>query len=227
MRLYLYFQNEGYWEKRYLAKFGVCTRLKPRKWTWKSLYMERHVQFMIENAEPQHNDEEFMDEMLGFCNPYVTKIKVTQLLPWIPPIGMEEDDIPEVLPKNHINLMFIFKKLSNLEEFDIIYGKNNVGEDFSWRLLDVSVLDCRNLGKAVEAHKFIKILRLHRSFIDDEHAQALARGLVKNNTLEELDLSNCRIKDDGALCIAKVLLLHSKLKKLNLCNNLIKKKGML
>uniref|UniRef100_A0A6P7F4V2 Dynein regulatory complex subunit 5-like n=1 Tax=Diabrotica virgifera virgifera TaxID=50390 RepID=A0A6P7F4V2_DIAVI len=213
--------DEYYWKRRYDDHFGIITRRKPYPWTWKHLYIEREVQRLIENAEPQYADEEDMADILELCAPYVKRIFVTQLQLWKPPLTADKEDIPDVWPIDHINFIFITPKLPLVEEFDIVFGMNDVKEDFNWNMFKVTILDCQRLGKAILDLKNLKILRIHRSNIEDKHCQALMQNLIKNKTIVELDLSNCKIGDQGALCIAKFLMNHQLLRKLVLTNNLI------
>lgn len=102
---------------------------------------------------------------------------------------------------------------------------NNVAEKFTWHMFKLSHMDCQRLGKSLNQLKSLRILRIHRSRLEDQHVRLLMQGLVKNQTIEELDLSHCLIGDQGALCIARVLCVHPKLKILNLCNNRIETLG--
>lgn len=68
-------------------------------------------------------------------------------------------------------------------------------------------------------------MQIRRSSLQDDHIQALTKGLVDNRTLIELDLSHCQIGDRGTLCIAKLLMVHPTLQVLNLEDNLIAKIG--
>ncbi|CAH1976218.1 unnamed protein product [Acanthoscelides obtectus] len=162
-----------------------------------------------------------MNDILDLCAPYTQRLLVTQLQRWQPPLTMEKEDIPEVYPIDHINLIFILRRLPQISELRISYGVNEVGEDFQWDMFKLSVTDCVRLGKGVLELKQIKILKVHRSNIEYKHCQALMQGLIRNRTLVELDLSNCKIGDQGALCVAKVISTHPTLKNLNLTNNRI------
>ncbi|KAK9892097.1 hypothetical protein WA026_018300 [Henosepilachna vigintioctopunctata] len=174
---------------------------------------------MLESAQPQYEDEYAMDDMLDLLEPYIKTVRVTQLQYWNPPITMEKEDYPEVYPEDHITFSPIFAKCKKVDEVDIVYGMNNVGEDFEWRMFKLSVGDCSRLGTALLQLKFLKVLRVRRSRIENLHCQALMRGLVQNKTLVELDLSHCKIGEQGALCIAKLIQVHPTLEILNLCDN--------
>ncbi|KAG5884487.1 hypothetical protein JTB14_001282 [Gonioctena quinquepunctata] len=218
-------EDEYYWKRRYETHFRLVLRRKPRNWKWKNLYLERHIQQIIEDAQPQYSDEENMEDILDLCSPYVGRVIVSQLQAWIPPLTMDKEDIPEIYPNDHINFVFILRKLPNVIEVDLVFGMNNVSEKFNWNMFKMTVKDCQTLGKALLDLKSLEILRIHRSKLEFRHCQVLMQNLVKNRSLVELDLSNCEIGDKGALCVAKFIGDHRTLKKLNLSNNNIGKIG--
>ncbi|CAH1173486.1 unnamed protein product [Phaedon cochleariae] len=220
-----FIHDEYYWKRRYEAHFKTITRRKPKSWTWKNLYLERHLQKLVEEAQPQYSDEENMGDILDLCSPYVSRLIVTQLQLWQPPLNMDKEDYPEIFPVDHINFLYILRKLCTVTEFDLVFGMNDVSEKFDWNMFKVTVLDCQRLGKALLELKNLEILRIHRSRLGNEHCQALMQNLIKNKSLLELDLSNCEIGDQGALCVAKFLAGHPSLKILNLANNRIGKIG--
>ncbi|XP_050308490.1 dynein regulatory complex subunit 5-like [Anthonomus grandis grandis] len=217
--------DEYYWEKRFKKVFRFCWRKKLPNWTWKGIYLERHCQKLIEEGEPQYNDEESFGEILDLCNPYVTRLYIEQLQTWKPPLTMAREDIPEVWPIEHLNMIPIFKKLQNIQELDITFGMKNVGEDFTWDMFEVSHADVQKLSKAILELQSLKILRIHRSNLDFKHCQILIRTLVKCFTVEVLDLSHCQIGDTGAMCIGYLLKEGTNLKVLNLTDNKIGKIG--
>ncbi|KAL3288185.1 hypothetical protein HHI36_002635 [Cryptolaemus montrouzieri] len=212
---------EHYWERRYEAEFGTITYLRRIDWNWKCLYLERYLRKIVEFAQPQYRDEFEMDEILTHLEPYIQTLRVTQLQFWNPPLTMDKEDIPEVYPDDHIDFAPIFAKCQKIDEFDLVFGMNNVAENFDWRMFKVSVDDCLRLGTAILQLKLLKILRIHRSQIEDLHCQALVKGLVQNTTLIELELGHCKIGDQGALCIAKLIEVHPTLQNLILHDNLI------
>lgn len=193
--------------------------------SWKSLFLERHMQDLVESAQPQYADEDNMEDITTLLSPYIFTLEITQLQAWKPPLTWSKEDVPEVYPIDHINFEPILKRLENIKELDIIYGMKDASEIFEFRLFQISKDDCRNLGRGVLLLKNITVLRLHKSQLRDEQIQALMQGLVKNKTIEELDLSHCVIGDHGALCIAKVVSVHPTLLKLILCDNQIMARG--
>lgn len=214
-----------YWHRRYVDKYRLVMRKRSNFISWKSLYLERHMQDIVEQAQPQYGDEENLEDITTLLCPYIETLEVTQLQAWKPPLTWSKAEHPEVYPNDHINFEPILKRLENIKELDIIYGMKEVSETFQFRLFQISKDDCRNLGRGILLLKQITVLKLHRSELQDDQTQALMQGLVKNKTLEELDLSHCLIGDHGALCIAKVLSVHPLLTKLILANNQIRTQG--
>lgn len=151
--------------------------------TWKIKYLERYVSDVIEQLQPQYNDEEEIEALTTLISSYVKRMFVTQLQDWKPPLTMSSEDVPEVYPNDHIDFFPIFKKLENIVELDIVYTVNKLNENFNWHKLMVSVDDCKRLGMAVLQLKFIKILRVHNSRIEDLHVQALLQQLQRNRTI--------------------------------------------
>lgn len=217
--------DEIYWRRRYVDKYRLVMRKRRNVVSWKSLFLERHMQDLIEGAQPQYADEEGMQDITALLSPHVFTLEVTQLQAWKPPLTWSEEDIPEVYPSDHINFEHVLKGLENIQEFDLVYGMRDVSDDFDWRMFEITKDDCRNLGRGILLLKQIRVLRLHRSCLKDEQVQALMQGLIKNKTLEELDLSHCVIRDHGALCIAKVISVHPNIKTLLLSDNQIEVQG--
>lgn len=217
--------EEIYWKRRYNDEFGMVSQRLYQNWTWKQVFIERKIQTLVEQAEPQYNDENDMDDVLKLCCPYVKRILITQLQMWKPPLNWEKSEYPDNFPLDHINFEIILKKLTEIEEFDVVFGMNSVGETFCWEMFKFTPLDCSRLGAALLNLRNLQILRLHRSKLEYKQCQALIRALMKNQTLAELDLSYCEIQDDGALCVAKLMTVHPLLEVLKLMYNKIKTKG--
>lgn len=135
-------------------------------WTWKRIFIEKNMQEVLENAQPQYQDEFNMDEILTLSCPYVTHLAVTQLQQWIPPLTMEKDDYPEVYPVDHINFEPVLNKLGNIEEFDVIYGMNHVMEDFDWRMFKLSANDCKHLGVGVLSLGNLSVLKVDNNYLN-------------------------------------------------------------
>lgn len=98
--------------------------------SWKVLYIEKYIQHLIEEAQPQYNDEDNFSEITTLCSPYIKKLMITQLQAWKPPLTWEKEDIPEFYPIDHINIEPILAKLCNIEELGIIYGSRKCSTSY-------------------------------------------------------------------------------------------------
>ncbi|XP_060525005.1 dynein regulatory complex subunit 5-like [Cylas formicarius] len=211
--------KDYYWERRYKSTYGGEAEIKEDGYSWMRFYVERYVRHLVEEAEPENFDEDSLDNILELCCPYVKKLRVRQLQCWKPLLTMEKDEIPEEYPLDRINFKPIFRKLSLIEEFSLVYGMNNVGENFSKNMYLISVMDCQRLGRALLDLKYLKIVKIHRSRLEYSHCRALFQNLMKHGQFTELDLSNCHIGDTGALCVAYLLQNGTNLSTLKLANN--------
>lgn len=218
-------QNEIYWKRRYTARFGVILERLYPNWKWKDLFIERNTRVVIEQAQPQYGDEHNMSEITKLCCPYVHRLLITELQAWKPPLTMQPEDIPEVIPIDHVDFGPILKELHEIEELDVVFGMRNVKVSFNWNMWKLSVLDAKRLGEACLYLDNLRIVRVHRTKLSDSHCQALLQGLIKTKNLFELDLSHCEIGDEGALCVAKVMMEHPTLAKIKLNNNKIRTIG--
>ncbi|KAK4883284.1 hypothetical protein RN001_006603 [Aquatica leii] len=214
-----------YWKRRFQDEFGLLLQRKHEGWTWKQLYIERYIRKILEEAEPQYQDEENFGTITKLCRPYVKHLIITQLQRWIPPLTMLQDEHPEYWPIDHIDFTSILKELTEIEEFSISIGMNSVREKFCWDMFKFTELDCSRISSSFSYLKNLKILRFHRCKMEDSQCRALLRGCITNNTLIELDLSHCAIGDQGALCVAKLMTVHPTLETVKLNDNKIQQVG--
>ncbi|XP_017770018.1 PREDICTED: T-complex-associated testis-expressed protein 1-like [Nicrophorus vespilloides] len=214
-------EDEIYWKRRFTDTYGVMSQRLHEGWTWKCVYLENHMQELVEKAQPEYNDEETMEEITTLIHTYVHRLIITQLQCWRPPLTQEKDEIPEIYPVDHINMEPIFRRLSFIEEIDISFGTKDVGESFKWQMFKVSLDDAKRLGTALVNLKKLRVLSLHNSSMEDKHIQILTKFLIKIASLEELRFSYCLIGDKGTLCIAKLMMSHAALSKIVLTYNKI------
>lgn len=221
----IHINEEHYWKRRYEANYGTMKIRKCFGWSWKNAFLERYVQEILENAQPQYDDEQVMADILTLCEPYVERLIVSQLQIWKPPLTMEKEKIPLPFQINHIDFQFVLCDLSNITEVAIVIGMNDVGETFHWNMFEVSIAFFQRLGRALLDLNNLIILRIHRCKMEYPHCQALIQNIIKNQTISILDISNCELGDEGALCVAKFLMNHTELQKLILMNDNIRQKG--
>lgn len=116
-------QDKIYWQKRYSNKFKTKILNKGKNCFWKSLFIERYIQDILEHAEPEYRDEYEMTEILTLCAPHIQHLKITELKCWKPPLTLDTDDLPEIYPIDHIDFNPILKCLYKIVEFDLVFGK--------------------------------------------------------------------------------------------------------
>ncbi|KAF5308657.1 hypothetical protein FQR65_LT06118 [Abscondita terminalis] len=219
-------EEDFYWQRRYENDYGMLLQRKYKSWTYKQLYIEKHITDLIETLPPQDQDEESFGTLLEVCRDYVKRLVITQLRRWLPPLTMTEDEYPEIYPVDHIDFTLILQKLTEIEELSVIFGMNAVGDNFCWKMFKLSELDCSRIGSAIENLHKLQTLRIHRSQLGDGHCRELMKSCLSNQVLTELDLSHCAIGDQGALCVAKLITVHPNLRILKLNDNNIGKIGM-
>ncbi|KAL0269702.1 UNVERIFIED_CONTAM: hypothetical protein PYX00_007340 [Menopon gallinae] len=210
-----------YWKRR------VCDRWKDRTnhvedygFNWKRMYMERHVQELVESFTPEGFDIDRVNEMCRLASDYVFKLDLRQLK--IIQQVQEEEDLfiaPECF--DHIDLSPIISGLKNLTELHIEFGLKHIGSNYKKSLFEMSNEDCKNIGEGVSRAENLKVLHIHQSLIDDSKVMSLLTSMVGNTSLKKFEITNCLISDNGALAIAKYLRGRSNLEELNLSNNKI------
>ncbi|XP_076873788.1 dynein regulatory complex subunit 5 [Brachyhypopomus gauderio] len=224
--------DEAYWKRCCESRWGLCD-VSEYGSSWKRMLFERHLENIIELFIPDVTDPESVLEVVPQCQNYVRRLKISQLLPPIrEPPKFEEDDSSEFASDvghegpsvDHFDFGILLDKLSNLEELQLVYGVNGCGMNFEWNLFEFTFRDCDSLAKALKSCRSLKVLRIHRSKVDDEKCRVLVRSLLDHPSLLELDLSHNLVGDRGARAIGK-LLNRSRLERLVVCDNQIRGPG--
>ena len=86
--------------------------------SWKRLYLERHMQELIENLSPEDFVQSEVESLVHLSSPYVKRLNIWQLRASWSPNFTEEDDCEcstEVESTVHINLEPFIKGLVNLK----------------------------------------------------------------------------------------------------------------
>ncbi|XP_078466425.1 LOW QUALITY PROTEIN: dynein regulatory complex subunit 5-like [Lampetra planeri] len=217
--------DEGYWRRRCQASRVVGDVLSHGN-SWKRMFLERHLQALIELYVPDTTDPSVVREAAAACGPFVRCLDVGQLLPPIgeaAPAGDDSsdagsDDGAEGPSVDHFDFGSIAGQLPHLEELHVAYGVRSCGMNFEWNLFEFTGRDCESLARAVKSCRTLRVLRLHRSRAGDEAVRALVRQLLDHPSLLVLDLSHNLVGDRGARALGK-LLNRSRLTALNLCDN--------
>ena len=227
-------EDEGYWQRCCKAKWQICDVAQHNN-SWKQMYFERNLQRIIEHFVPESTDPTELNDTIPLSANYIRKLDIRQLLPPVKeaPKGIDSDDIsdgdgsesgdgPEI---DHFDFGPVLQQLPYLEEFHVTYGVRDCGMNFEWNLFQFTARDCLLLAKCIAACKQLKVLRLHRSKVDDDKVRVLISHLLDHPSLIELDLSHNMISDRGARAVGKFINNHSQLIQLNLCDNSIRGAG--
>lgn len=228
--------EEKYWERCCKAKFRVNDVSKYGN-SWKRMYFERELKYLIENFVPNRTDSTKLNEIIRLGSPYIFKLDIQQLLP---PVELEKkefsldneeeeeqekDEIKEKFECDHFDFNQLIPHLPNLEEMRVSYGVKDCGMNFEWQLFDFTKKDCQVLAKCVAQCHTLKILHINWSKIDDDKIRLFISQILNHPSLVELNLAHNLISDRGCRAIGKFLNGHSKIEILNLCNNQIRAQG--
>ncbi|XP_064196865.1 dynein regulatory complex subunit 5 isoform X1 [Anguilla rostrata] len=222
--------DEGYWQRCCECRWAL-NNASAYGGSWKRMFLERHLQGLIELFIPDVTDPAAVLEAVPHCRGFVRRLDVSQLLPPIrQPRAREEDedeasdggyDGPSL---DHFDFSALLPQLQNLEELHVVYRVSGCGMNFEWNLFEFTSRDCHSLAKALKSCKTLKVVRVHQSKVDDERCQVLVRSLLDHPALQELDLSHNLIGDRGAKAVGK-LLGRCRLQRLTLCDNRIRGPG--
>ncbi|XP_030628529.1 dynein regulatory complex subunit 5 [Chanos chanos] len=224
--------QESYWKRCCEERWGLCDVL-PYGDSWKRMFFERHLENIIELFIPDLIDPKTVLDMVPLCKNYVKRLIISQLLPPIrEPQKLEEDDGSDTASDmgyngpsmDHFDFRILLDKLTNLEEFHVMYRVKGCGMNFEWNLFEFTLRDCESLAKALQSCKTLKVLKIQQSKVDDAKCRVLVNYLLEHPSLQELDLSHNIIGDRGARAIGK-LLNKSALKTLSVYDNQIQGPG--
>ncbi|XP_031717670.1 dynein regulatory complex subunit 5 isoform X1 [Anarrhichthys ocellatus] len=219
-----------YWKRCCEQRWDICD-LAHYGHSWKRMFLERHMENIIELFIPDVTEPKTVLEMVPLCKNYVKRLDISQFLPPIKEPQEEEDgskltcdteyDRPSM---DHFDFNILLNKLTQLEELHLVYRVKQCGMNFEWKMFEMTDRDCESLAKALKSCKTLKLLKLHQSHIEDKKCRLLVNYLLDHPSLRELDFSHNLIGDRGARAIGK-LLTRSKLETLNMCDNNIRGPG--
>ena len=226
-------EEEDYWTRCCKHRWEICDISRYGD-SWKRMYFEKNLQQIVEHFVPETTDPTQLNETLPLSANYVKKLDIRQLLPPVreAPKGPDFDDAsdggsdagdePEC---DHFNFGTALKALPNIEELHVTYGVRDCGMNFEWNLFQFTARDCLQLAESIAKCKTLKVLRLHRSKVDDDKVRVLISHILDHPGLVQLDLSHNLIGDRGARAVGKFINNHSQLVKLDLCDNQIRAAG--
>lgn len=199
--------DESYWKRCCLSKPAWKTlEIADHGLTWKQLYLEKHLQELIEEFDPAVDDLDHLIAAVKACSEYVFTLEIDQLL-------------------SHLDLNELCAQLKNLTRLRITYGVKQIGMKYERMLFGMKISDATNLSHIVKASTTLTTLWLPNNLLDDDLLRMLMTGLIKNTSITSLDLSHNKIMNHGARLLSKLLGPESVITSLNLCDNQIHAEG--
>ncbi|DAZ98037.1 TPA: hypothetical protein N0F65_004527 [Lagenidium giganteum] len=199
--------DENYWKRCCLSKSAWKNlQIADHGLTWKQLYLEKHMQDLLEGFDANNDDHDHLIDSVKACQDFIFTLEIDQLL-------------------SHIDLNEICSHLKNLTRLRLTYGVKQIGMKYERMLFGMKISDATNLSHIVKNTRTLTTLWLPSNLLDDDLLRMVMTGLIKNNTITSLDLSHNKITNHGARLIAKLLGPDSVLTSLNLCDNQIHAEG--
>ncbi|XP_072941056.1 dynein regulatory complex subunit 5-like [Epargyreus clarus] len=225
-------KDEQYWKRSYATKFPSRKELGVK--FWKGKFLSACLQDYLENVKPDIFIVEDAVELSSLVSPYIYELTLNQLqmirqpTPPIPYENSVEDVCEFSVPKlyDHIPLEPVLMKLYNLQEISLVFGVNNVEDNYLTRYFEFSMGDCESLCKGVEYLNHLRIFRINRSNLDCSKVKIILQNLVKKECIEELDFSHCKIGDYGMKALGGFIYIHKNIKRVRIANNRFKEVGV-
>ena len=215
--LYPFIDYEPFWERacRNKYKSDDCSISGN---SWKQLYVETFVKELIANFKVDNEDQEALDHLKKVCD--MIKYSVFNLD--IPTFSYKFDI--SFIPQYFVNLTNLSLKYSPiLKEVRTrdVFTKNlePIGDEYSQ--FGMRIPDLKKFCILITDLSYFLTLSLQGNLVDDEMVKWLVPGLITNQTLRHLDLSNNRITGKGMIKICSYLVRTRALLTINLNNNLI------
>lgn len=117
-------------------------------------------------------------------------------------------------------------RLYNLQEISLVFGVNNLADNYLTRYFEFSMADCESLCRGLEDLRFLKVFRINRSNLDCGKVKLILQNLVKKECLEELDFNHCKIGDYGMKALGGFIFYHNNVKRVRIANNRFKEVGV-
>ncbi|XP_013135351.1 PREDICTED: T-complex-associated testis-expressed protein 1-like isoform X1 [Papilio polytes] len=225
-------EDEQYWKRSFNTKFP--TRLELGVSFWKGKYLSTCLQEYLENAKPDLFLEDEATELASLVSPYIYQLGLNQLqiirqpTPPVPDPNTVEDNCEFSVPKlyDHIPLEPVLRKLYNLQEISLVFGLNNLGDEYLPRYFEFSIQDCESLCRGLEHLNHIKTIRINRSNLDCSKVKVILQNIVKKETIEELDFNHCKIGDYGMKALGGFIYVHKNIRRIRIANNRFKETGV-
>ncbi|CAH4031272.1 dynein regulatory complex subunit 5 [Pieris brassicae] len=226
-----YIKDEQYWKRSFYSKFPERKEIGVT--FWKGKYLSACLQDYLENIKPDIFIEEDAVVLASLVSPYIYELSLNQLQmirqpkPALPSEEVEdtcEFSVSKIY--DHIPLEPVLMKLYNLQEISLVFGINNLAEEYLTRYFEFSLADCESLCRGLEYLMNLKIFRINRSNLDCSKVKLILQNLVKKDCIEELDFNHCKIGDYGMKALGGFIFIHKNVKRVRIANNRFKEVGV-
>lgn len=153
---------------------------------------------------------------------------VRQPTPVVPYEHLVEDCCVYSVPRvyDHIPLEPVLVKLYNLQEISLVFGINDLQDNYLTRYFEFSMSDCESLCRGLEDLSHLRLFRINRSNLDCSKVKLILQNLVKKESIEELDFNHCKIGDYGMKALGGFIFIHRNVKRVRVANNRFKETGV-
>ncbi|CAG9581493.1 unnamed protein product [Danaus chrysippus] len=227
-----YIKDEQYWKRSFYSKFP--SRKEMGVTFWKGKFLSACLQDYLENVNPDVFIEEDAVILARLVSPYIFELSLNQLqmvrqpTPSIPYEHLVEDTCEFSVPKvyDHIPLEPVLCRLYNLKEISLIFGINNLEDNYLTRYFEFSIADCESMCRGLEYLNHLATFRINRSNLDCSKVKVILQNLVKKETIEELDFNHCKIGDYGMKALGGFIYIHKNVRRVRIANNRFKEAGV-
>lgn len=199
--------DENYWKRCCMSKLAWRNvRIEDHGLTWKQLFLEKHLQDVLEDFDASTGDPDHLVDVVKACHEFIFSLEITQLL-------------------SHLDLNELCSHLKHLTRLQLTYGVKHIGMKYERMLFGMKISDATNLSHIVKNTRTLTTLALPSNLLDDDLLRMIMTGLVKNSTITSLDLSHNKLTNHGARLLSKLLGPDSVLTTLRVCDNQIHAEG--
>jgi len=179
--------TDKFWKRFCHERWAVCDLSKHRM-SYKTLYIERHLQELLEHYHPSKSQITFekLKSQLSVASSFVSTLDIQEFL-------------------SHGDICDLFGDFENLTTLRLKYGAPKLGMDYDKALFGMQLRDAASLARLLQRTTTLSELTLSENLLLDEMLRVLCSGLAANSTIAKLDLSHNKLGDTGAQCLADVL----------------------
>ncbi|XP_023944635.2 uncharacterized protein LOC112050576 [Bicyclus anynana] len=224
-------KDEQYWKRSFYSKFPSRSELNVKY--WKGKFLSACLQDYLENVKPEMFLEDEAVELAKLVSPYIFELSLNQMkmirqpTPSIPFDDAVQDTCEFSVPKlyDHMPFESVISRLHNLQEISLVFGVNNLEDNYLTRYFELSLKDCESLCLGLE-HLHLRTFRINRSNLDCSKVKIILQNLVKKESIEELDFNHCKIGDYGMKALGGFIHMHKNVKIVRIANNRFKEVGV-